>query len=80
MKVTLAVEYEGKKPDTTIDVEDHIGKQLINVGKARVPADAKPDAETKAADKVAAEVAKKAAEAEANAYTATAPEPNTETA
>lgn len=37
MRVTLAVPYDGHKPDDTITVDDRTGRQLIRDGRARLP-------------------------------------------
>jgi hypothetical protein len=37
MRVTLAVPYDGHAPDTTITVDDQVGRQLIRDGWARLP-------------------------------------------
>lgn len=62
MKVTLATEYEGHKPDTTIEVSDAEGKRLIGVGRARAVAGKGTKAEQEAAE-VAEQVAQKSREA-----------------
>lgn len=35
MKVTLAYEYEGHEPDTTVDLPDAEARRLIGDGRAR---------------------------------------------
>lgn len=35
MRVTLAYPYQGRKADTTITVDDHVGRNLIRAGRAR---------------------------------------------
>lgn len=37
MRVTLAVPYDGHRPDDTVTVDDRTGRQLIRDGWARLP-------------------------------------------
>lgn len=70
MKVTLAVQYEGKAPDTDIELPDHVAKQLLAYGQAR-PVKTTPTKEQKEADAVAEAVLQNAEEARAAAAPAT---------
>ena len=42
MRVTLAAPYGQHEADSTIDVPEHVGKDLIRVGRARDVADNAP--------------------------------------
>ncbi|HET6869852.1 MAG TPA: hypothetical protein VFH80_28320 [Solirubrobacteraceae bacterium] len=42
MRVTLAYPYGKHQPDETVEVEDAVGLQLINDGRARHPATSAP--------------------------------------
>lgn len=44
MKITLAYPRDGHDPDETIEVEDHVGRQLVQDGVARLPDPATFDA------------------------------------
>ena len=41
MQITLAMPYEGHKPDETIDVADAVARELLRTGWGRTP-DEKP--------------------------------------
>lgn len=41
MQITLAMPYEGHKPDETIDVADAVARELLRTGWGR-PAEEKP--------------------------------------
>lgn len=66
MKVTLAVDYDGKKADSTIELEDSVAKRLLEQGRAR-------EAESRGkpkVDPVAEAVRAKSEEAASVAYVA----------
>lgn len=42
MRITLAYPWQGHRPDQTLDVDDHVGRDLVRSGRARIADEPEP--------------------------------------